>query len=440
MERIYGIDTYMPSGTIGSYLQELRLSRGVSIRALARSAGVNASTLSRWESGATRPSNYELEAVLRALNASEVESQGAWERLNAPRALTHPPPQSSLADAPPVPLQGNLLRAMRMRKGWTLAQTACALGITAMTLSRWERSENIPSIEDRLRLGQVLGATQAELDALCKAESVWLPLPHPLPKTLHELEEVLYLFTSTPHEEGLEDLYYLSFEALLNRLVRRGQPAQALLTTVYAIHSRALTNQCRLREAQTPAYSALWWMERMTKIEPRWLDVVHVVAKGNAELRSRFTPHAGIETLTRWLPIASEISPLHEEWFLRDIAEYRSYTREHASAEALIQALLAREHSQLGWDPNRIFTRAVFLVNTKRFQEAIELLEMSPALRWDDRQVPLQNLNIAFVWIRALRGVGREEEAHEWQTRAHELIRYQHIWQARTLLTLIDKV
>ncbi len=430
----------MPSGTIGSYLRELRLSRGVSIRALARSAGVNASTLSRWESGVTRPSNYELEAVLRALNASEVESQGAWERLNAPRALTHPPPQSSLASAPPVPLQGDLLRAMRMRKGWTLAQTASALGITAMTLSRWERSENIPSIEDRSRLGQVLSATQAELDALCKAESVWLPLPHPLPKTLHELEEALYRFASTPHEEGLDDLYYLSLEALLNRLIRRGQPAQALLTTVYAIHSRALTNQCRLIEAQTPAYSALWWMERMTKIEPRWLDVVHVVAKGNAEVRSRFAPHAGIETLTRWLPIASEISPSHEEWFLRDIAEYQSYTRERASAESLRQELLTRVHSLFAREPNHIFTQALILTNIGRPHEAIEILESTPGLQWDDTNVPLQKINFSLVWIRALLGVGRDEEAHEWQARAHALIQHQHIWQIRTLLTLIGKI
>lgn len=412
----------------------------MSVRALARSSGVHASTLSRWESGATRPSGYELEAVLRALNVSEEESQMVWEQLKAPRALVQvkqsPVPDSS----PSMPLQGDLWRAMRMRKGWTLEQTASALGVTAMTLSRWERSEGIPTIEDRTRLGHLLEATQAEIDLLCRTEGGWLPLLHPVPKTLGAIEEILeHRFLLSEPMSIVEDLFYLSLEAFLHRLLRRGQKVQSVLTTAYVMHARALTSQGRLLEAQTPAYSALWWMERSSKLQPRWLDGVHIIAKGAAELGGRFAPHAGIETLTRWLPIASEISPDHEEWFLRDIAEYQSYTRERRTAERLCRELLPRfRKTLLRGDPNPTYTHALVLVNCGSPHEALDLLEGTPHLQWSESQIPLQKLNLSLVWVRALKGVGRDEEAHFWQERVHEYIRQHHIWQVRSLLRLLQ--
>ncbi|MFQ3612035.1 MAG: helix-turn-helix transcriptional regulator [Fimbriimonadales bacterium] len=415
-------------------MQKLRLSRGMSLRALARSSGIHASTLSRWESGTTHPSSYELEAVLRALNASQGEAQTAWEQLNAPRALAHVKQSHSL---PPMPMQGDLWRAMRMRKGWTLEQTASALGVTAVTLRRWERSESLPTIEDRIRLGHLLDATQTEIDWLCKTEGGVLPLLYPLPKTLGAIREVLeHRFWLSQPFTLFEDLFYLSVEAFLHRLLRRGQAAQSVLTTAYVVHARMLTNQGRLLEAQTPAYHALWWMERINPLEPHWLDVVHIIAKGNAELQSRFCPHLGMEFLRKWVPLAKVIAPEHEQWFLRDIAEYQSFTRERASAVSLSQDIMKNVRNSLERDMNPILTHALVLTNGGRPREAMELLESTPDIGWDDNQVHQQNINLCTVWIRTLRGVGREEEAHFWLLRAQELIQKHHIWQPRAALKL----
>jgi transcriptional regulator with XRE-family HTH domain len=68
--------------SLGSHLRQMRLSRGLSIRALAHRARVSPSTLSRWESGSTSPRVYELEAVLTALQASGSERASAWQQLH----------------------------------------------------------------------------------------------------------------------------------------------------------------------------------------------------------------------------------------------------------------------------------------------------------------------------------------------------------------------
>ncbi len=115
---------------------------------------MNASTLSRWESGTTTPRVYELEAVLDALQAKEQERLQAWQLLQAPRAA----PLAAGAERGDSPLEGaapiggELLRAMRTRRGGTLEQVALHLGVTISTVSRWERSESWSSAEHLARL------------------------------------------------------------------------------------------------------------------------------------------------------------------------------------------------------------------------------------------------------------------------------------------------
>lgn len=425
----------MLSGTIGDYLRDLRLSRRISLRDLARLAGVNASTLSRWEAGVTCPSNHELTAVLRALKASDRESEEAWERLRAPRALSHAKQQAPF----PMPLHGDLWRAMRLRKGWTLEQTASALGVTCATLSRWERSERVPPLEDRIRLGQLLDATPAEMETLCQEDQGTLPLFTVRPTTLAEIRDAIAeRFVPSGPEQPLYDLYFLSLEAFLIRLLRRSMPVETLLTGVYALHSHVLTNRGRLIEAQAPACCALWWMERLPKLEPVWLDAIHVIAKGAAETRSRFTPQAGIQILIRWLPIAREISLTHEQWFRRDIAEYQSYLRPYSFTKSPCQELLPdlREALQAG-DPNPVLTQALVLTNGGRPNEALELLESTPELCWENIELPLPKLNFSLVWVRTLECAGCAEAAQDWRQRAHEVIQQSHIWQTRALLKLL---
>src|SRR5688572_1766966 len=99
---------------LGTLLREWRTSRGLSLGGLALKASVGKATLSRWESGASRPRIAELEAVLDALRSSPAQRLEALAGIEAPRAAQRL--RAAPAGGPPV--RGDLLRAMRLRRGW----------------------------------------------------------------------------------------------------------------------------------------------------------------------------------------------------------------------------------------------------------------------------------------------------------------------------------
>jgi DNA-binding transcriptional regulator YiaG len=99
-----------------------------------------------------------LDAVLDALQAGPGQRRDALALIQAPRAerrlaLLASPNQE--ADACPVP--GDLLRTLRLRRGLSLRAAAAELGVSPSTLSRWERSETVPSGTHLRRLLERLG-------------------------------------------------------------------------------------------------------------------------------------------------------------------------------------------------------------------------------------------------------------------------------------------
>jgi transcriptional regulator with XRE-family HTH domain len=168
--------------TIGVWLQQARLQRGVSQYALAQRAHLSPSTINRWERGVTRPSVYELEQALQALGASSAERLEALRLLDAPRALVtlqqltrqQPHPSGELNP----PLLGDLLGALRRRQGWSVAQVAAALHVSERSVRGWERSQAIPSDEHLHALCYVLQATPDEV-AFILTRPLWLEPPSP---------------------------------------------------------------------------------------------------------------------------------------------------------------------------------------------------------------------------------------------------------------------
>src|SRR5205085_2585154 len=99
-----------------------------------------------------RPRRPELEQVLAALDASPSEQLRARGLAGAARERVRQ--QEAAADTllggpALLPGPGALLRALRHRRGLTLAETAARLALQPSSISRWERSEMLPAA-DRL--------------------------------------------------------------------------------------------------------------------------------------------------------------------------------------------------------------------------------------------------------------------------------------------------
>jgi len=369
-----------------------------------------------------------------ALGATEPERWRAWELLDAPRAISRRREMAahSTQPVPPpaMPQSGELLRTLRLRRGWTLQQTASHLHVNPATLSRWERSETWPTTEQLHHLCYVLDARPEEQVALEHGRSRLHYDQKPFPSTLPALQDLVH---DLEHghlqvEPGLSDLFFLSLEAHLWRLMQHGKPAGALLIGAYTHHGRCLLNEARLIEAQTPAAHALQLMSRCEQRDQRWLSTIHILAKGAAETGSRFHRLHGVEILRDWLPVAMRLSLTYEAWFLRDIAEYLSQTRSRCEAVHMSEYAVRRGMG-IGEDRNVLLSHALVLLNVGRPAEAMEILATTPMLAWDEAQVLQQKVHESVVWARALRGTGQEAEALQWLERARQLVEGHNLWQ-----------
>ena len=143
----------------------LRRGRGLSLRGLARSAGVSHDALGAWERGARLPRLPELEATLTALGVPPAERGRLIALVPAPRARRHVEAAAEEVTGP-LPGGGGLLRAMRGRRGLTQVDAARSAGISQGRLARWERSEEWPAPERLHRLCFALWAHPEETAVL----------------------------------------------------------------------------------------------------------------------------------------------------------------------------------------------------------------------------------------------------------------------------------
>jgi transcriptional regulator with XRE-family HTH domain len=428
--------------SLGSHLRQMRASRGLSLRQLAQASRVNPSTLSRWESDATCPRVYELEAVLTALRASDSERALAWQQLNAPRAVRVITTESLslVLPARAAPIGGELLKAMRRRRGWTLEQVAFHVGVTVSTVSRWERSEGWPSEQQLSHLCAVLGASEAEHAALQGGRGVlhWLPFPAASACDLAGLLEAVRTH-QIPIEPALMELVYSCIEGRVWQLVGCGKAQVGLLLDAYAYHCSWLVEQARIQEAQQPASRALRLFERVHSMRPHWFGVLHALAKGAAELGSRPSPLEGVAILRRWLPHAEQHAPEYEAWFLRDIAEYLSFSRYRADAEMAHRLAQSKSQPWLAVDPNVSLSNALVLVNQGQAEAALAILSATPGLEWNADDSIQQRINESFVWIRALEGCGCGAEARLWRERLQLTLRQRASRQLPWLVCWLDR-
>ncbi len=129
-------------GGLGALVRDLRVSRGLSLSEAARRAGVGKATLLAWESGAHRPRGAALTRLLDILEA------GPELRLEAL------PDEAAASLGGPVHV-GQVIRAMRVRRGETQVGFARRLGVAQSTAARWEGGETAfeAALVDRVCVG-----------------------------------------------------------------------------------------------------------------------------------------------------------------------------------------------------------------------------------------------------------------------------------------------
>src|SRR5262249_41997985 len=142
---------------------------------------------------------------------------------------------------PPGP--GALLRALRRRRGLSLAQTARRLGLHPSSVSRWERSEMLPAAGHLEALLDCLDARAEEQIALRGAWAGTGPLaawaPGEAPLTLDTLQAEFERLRRHEMWEGagaLMDLRFVSLEAQLWAAAARAA-VQRLLGQACAYHA-----------------------------------------------------------------------------------------------------------------------------------------------------------------------------------------------------------
>lgn len=247
------------SEVVSTTLRAMREARGWSLGRLARAAGVHASTLSRWESGARQPCVPELESVLDALQVSPEQRVTLMAALRPPRAARRLSQIVPAVGLPAPPATGDLLRALRQRSGLTQEQVAAAVGVSRTVLTRWERGERVPDAEERQALCFHLGAREAEIVAITVAADrdpdepqAALPWPDRRDRLLQRLTAV-----NTGQFSGSDELYYLLLERDAWHAAVTHSEARQVLAGAYAHHAHFLGLNERWRDSRPIAERAM---------------------------------------------------------------------------------------------------------------------------------------------------------------------------------------
>lgn len=335
---------------IGSYLQQLRTKQGLTTTQLAQKAGIRQATLSEWQSGKRQPRLPELNAVLTALNASDAQKRMAWESLRTPACLlrlregtaqTH---QELVDMAGTAPHGGDLLRAMRQRKGWTQTTLAEKMNVSQATVVRWERAERWLDTQSLHTLCYLLGAREEELIALTIGRfSLTEGQPALTEEDIWAQLQQIFDARFSPSDYALMELRLLTLLAQAWSLAMQSNAGRHVLAAVFSTYADDLFLQQRLGECRKFAthaidlYSHLPWKDYHS-------DRAAIrLAEASASHRSRQGLDSASSLLRQWFPHASD--PSFIGWILSDLARF--HAAEGRTEEALTlgrEAVRVSEH------------------------------------------------------------------------------------------------
>ena len=422
----------------GAWLKARRGQARLSLRALAKTAGVAASTLSYWEAGKSLPRLPELESVFDALAVSAKERQTVLQAMETPRALQRSQSESALyrpafvEKAGHLPHGGDLLKAMRLRKQWSLQDAARQIGVRQTTLGRWEKAEHFPDAAKLQTVCFVYGASESEMTALtCGRYSLDQTGAAQLsPEALeHRFRTELQPLELTAEAHPGCDLRFLSMEAALWTHALHDERVSPLLAEVYAHHASYLRNW-RL-DNETYAYRCLELLPRDTQLPG--FAALAIVCVNDALLARKTTAH---KQLTPWLNhwLTRGIPPHYASWMLRKLSgllclqgDFEGARRELRRANAL------PEHERSEFD--RLEVRryhAMSLLSEGQIGNGLEHLPATPDT------YPPNRVRDALIRTRGWLKLNNPREAHEALQAAYEDINLHQLTHWRSDADLLS--
>lgn len=319
---------------VGTQLWALRTSRNCSLSEVARRAGISKAALSQWESGSRQPRIPELEAVLTALDADSAQRSRLLAAIDAPRALRHL--RQTAMSKPPA--TGDLLRALRYRKGWTQEQLASTLGVTRAAVGRWEQGERVPSSEQIHALCYAVEAREEELIALSmgsSAEAPTVPETKDWDEAQPELEERL-VSVLRGHVNGLDELVFWTLERHVWEWGARDARALSMLAYIYTGHAQFYRTHSRLTEIAPYVDRAVSVLPRTPESMPTrlWAEILQAMAAVYS--KETPAPRRGLYLLSATLDTAEDY-PQYHAWILSDMAKYLALEGEFEAGLELTQ-------------------------------------------------------------------------------------------------------
>ena len=401
------------SGKLGGNIKEWRVGRGLTLDKMAAAAQVSKRTLIRWEQDQSQPRLPELEAVLAALQVTTLQRRRAMELLDAPRAAVLLRQESAATDEAAPPLSGDLLRAMRLRKGRTLEDTAQEIGLSASVISRWERSEMWPEPGNLHRLCYALGAGAEEVTALTTGRLAAGGAEQRV--TTDELRRRALLYIDLPitlERIALMDLQFYTLAADLWKAARRSPEFHALLGAVYADYTDFLFGQNRYAECEQ--------MGLMTqdfsggRREGKRILTLGALraAEAAAERGGKRGALRGAAMLRDALPFAPD--PFRKIWMLRNLGRIQQKLGRVEEVERLAEeALSLLPQADGSWEYPEALDQIIHLFSEAgRYHRALEVVDKFRAIRdWHPSD--------ALRMTKIMGALGKEAEAQEWLQRAY---------------------
>ena len=373
------------SSEFGTELRQRRAQRGLTRAQLAERACVSARAIAYWESGDFEPREHELRALLKELGVPAAEHSRLFGLLKSPRGqkLVYQAAQTqahALTRLSTLPTLGDLLCAIRLRRGLRREQAAPILGASLSTLTRWETNRFQPSEEALMRYS-ALGAYPEEVAAL-RARRLSPGEPE-AGFSLEQGEQWVAGLTeeiNRPHST-LIDLSALALKRRLWLLASDHSAALPLLAQVDYHYSSWLGYQDRSLEAGRHAQQALQVLTAHTRPGKFWLAAINVSVASLVETKGH-VPEQGVRAMKSWLTRVPQ--PHLQPYLLCDMAWYAARSGQFDMAQQLLnrgQSALMQATEQGSQAVDYIqLTLARVLMQSGQFDKAYTLMAPPPTL------------------------------------------------------------